>query len=310
LKNTRRSPSNKQKHKHNRADLLHDGAFSEIVPGCDYVFHVASPFFIEVTDPHAELIAPALGGTINVLSAVAAELKATGGTRPRRVVLTSSVAAVHGEYAAPPARGPGELYSEDDFNGTSSVDNGQAYHLSKVRAEEEAWKVAKASGIDLVTICPNFILGPPLLKGCAGTSVVYMRGLVEGRDGPSGAPIVCDVRDVARAHVLAAETPGASGRYIVSHSAPLPPSLTEAVLRDALPGCVVKPALPLEGGGGGGGGGENDDPLRPRIDNSRAAHDLGLALRPLRETVADMCTAMVALGLATPREEEVEGGEK
>lgn len=59
-------------------------------------------------------------------------------------MLTSSVAAVHGEYAAPPKKG--SLYSEEDWNETSTVANVQAYHLSKAMAEKEAWKVAEAKG--------------------------------------------------------------------------------------------------------------------------------------------------------------------
>jgi hypothetical protein len=94
-----------------------------------------------------------LKGTQNVLKA-AAKSKDT----LKRVILTSSVAgiphpnvaasvtnavhcercrlmpkmlvAVHGEYAVPPKNGV--LYSEEDWNETSSIDNGQAYHLSKV----------------------------------------------------------------------------------------------------------------------------------------------------------------------------------
>ena len=286
------------------ADLLAAHAFDALVPGCDYVFHVASPFFIASTDPHADLITPAVSGTINVLGAVAkANEKAGGGeSGVRRVILTSSVAAVHGEYAAPPVGG-GDLYTEADFNGTSTVENGQAYHASKALAEQEAWKVAGAKGIDLVTILPNFVLGPPLLSGAFGTSIGFLAAMVEGRAAPGGAPVVCDVRDVARAHVLAAEAPGASGRYIISHAAPLPPALVADVLADRLPGCAL---LGVEGGGEGGGAAADPPDLRPRIDNSRAATELGLALRPMRETVADMVTALVALGLATPREKEAE----
>ena len=40
-------------------------------------------------------------------------------------------AAVHGEYAAPPTSG--SLYSEADWNETSTAEGGQAYHLSKAR---------------------------------------------------------------------------------------------------------------------------------------------------------------------------------
>lgn len=281
------------------ANLLHEGAFDALVAGADYVFHVASPFFIASQDPHTDLITPAVAGTINVLSAVAR----AGKGRVKRVVLTSSVAAVHGEYAAAPVNG-GDLYSEADWNGTSSIDNGQAYHASKVQAEQEAWKLATAHGIDLITILPNFVLGPPLLAGAEGTSVGFMRDIVEGTAAPpagAGAPIIADVRDVARAHVLAAEAEGASGRYIVSHPGPLPPAVVVAALAQRLPGCALAaaPAAPAAPGADG-----EEAAMRPRIDGSRAAQELGLALRPMKETVADMITVLVALGLATPREQE------
>lgn len=45
----------------------------------------------------------------------------------------------------------------------------------------------------------------------------HAQGWVEGK-AQSGAPVFADVRDVARAHILAAENPAASGRYIVANS--------------------------------------------------------------------------------------------
>ena len=52
-----------------------------------------------------------------------------------------------------------------------------------------------------------------------------LQTLVEGSPA-SFAPVLCDVRDVARAHVLAAEMPSASGRYIVSaQKATAPPEI-------------------------------------------------------------------------------------
>ena len=44
-------------------------------------------------------------------------------------------------------------------------------------------------------------------------------------EGTKAIPIpsrYCDVRDVARAHILAAEVPGANGRYLVSHVETVP----------------------------------------------------------------------------------------
>ncbi len=57
-----------------------------------------------------------------------------------------------------------------------------------------------------------------------------MQGIVEGKP-VDGTPLICDVRDVARAHVLSAETPSASGRYIVSARAPVTATYLSTILR-------------------------------------------------------------------------------
>ena len=91
-----------------------------------------------------------------------------------RVVLTSSCAAVKGaNNAAPPKNG--KFYNEEDWNETSTVENGEPYFASKVQAEQAAWQIAKEMNIDLVTINPQFIMGPLLSSRTDGTSVGYMR---------------------------------------------------------------------------------------------------------------------------------------
>ena len=57
-----------------------------------------------------------------------------------------------------------------------------------------------------------------------------MQGIAEGKPA-EGTPLICDVRDVATAHVLAAEIPSASGRYIVSQRAPVTATYLSKVLR-------------------------------------------------------------------------------
>ena len=60
-----------------------------------------------------------------------------------------------------------------------------------------------------------------------------VQGIVEGKP-VEGTPLICDVRDVANAHVLAAETPSASGRYIVSQGTPVTATYLSKVLRVSL----------------------------------------------------------------------------
>ncbi|CDP14617.1 unnamed protein product [Coffea canephora] len=50
-----------------KANLLEEGSFDASIDGCDGVFHIASPFHDPRNDPQAELIDPAVKGTLNVL---------------------------------------------------------------------------------------------------------------------------------------------------------------------------------------------------------------------------------------------------
>lgn len=259
------------------ADLLTPGSFDTAVQDCTYVFHTASPFVIESDDPQKNIIDVAVKGTENVLSSVAK----TGGS-VRRVVLTSSVAAVHGEYGAPPKSG--ELYTEADYNETSTIEKGQAYHMSKVQAEKAAWRLAEGN-FDLVTICPNFVLGPILSPEADSLSVGFIKGIVEGGK-IEGGPIICDVRDVAAAHILAAESPSASGRYIISCKGPITPKFVSGVLRTRFPELSIQEAT--------------DDTLGDKMDNSRVQKGLGLLLRDPSSTLVDMAVTAIQLGLAKP----------
>ena len=73
------------------ADLLKDAGWDAAVAGCDYVLHVASLFPIGKV-PENSLVQPAVEGTERVLRAAAKN-------KVKRVVLTSSVAAVSGGRA-------------------------------------------------------------------------------------------------------------------------------------------------------------------------------------------------------------------
>jgi nucleoside-diphosphate-sugar epimerase len=194
-----------------KADLLQDGAYGEAMQGCELVIHTASPFLIgKVRDPQRQLVTPALEGTRNVLASVDAT------SSVKRVVLTSSVVAVHGDNVDMVGRGP---FTEDDWNTTSSVDH-QPYPYSKTVAEKAAWEICEQQDRwDLVTIHPGLVLGPSLTTASKSGSMTTMKAFTDGMlatGAPDLAMGMVDVRDVARAHILAGFTADAHGRYLTN----------------------------------------------------------------------------------------------
>ncbi|KGX90742.1 diaminohydroxyphosphoribosylaminopyrimidine deaminase [Pontibacillus halophilus JSM 076056 = DSM 19796] len=193
------------------ADLLKKGSFNKAVQGSEYVFHTASPFFISgFKDPYKELVRPAKEGTINVINAV------NEASSVKRVVLTSSAVAIFGDNCDLAGK---IAFTERDWNKTSTVDH-NPYSYSKTLAEREAWKMAHSQERwDLVTINPTLIVGPSLSKRTDSTSITMIRDLLTGQY-KTGVPSLIngtvDVRDVAKAHILAAFTKQATGRYLLS----------------------------------------------------------------------------------------------
>jgi nucleoside-diphosphate-sugar epimerase len=195
-----------------KADLLDSGSFDMPMEGCELVMHTASPFFLtRAKNPQEELIRPAKEGTRNVLEAV----KRT--PTVKRVVLTSSAAAIYGDNADIKLV-PGGLFTEKEWNVTSSAQY-NPYPYSKTIAEKEAWAIVKEQDRwDLVTINPGWIIGPSLSKRKDSMSISTMIQLGDGtfRTGvPELWNGIADVRDVASAHIKAGFTPNASGRHII-----------------------------------------------------------------------------------------------
>jgi len=130
-----------------KADLLEPGSYAGAMAGCELVFHTASPFTAHVEDPVKQLIEPAQLGTRNVLE----QAKQTPSVK--RVVLTSSCAAIYGDNADL-EKTPRGVFTEEIWNTSSSVDH-QAYSYSKTLAEREAWEIAGTQDRwDLVTVNP------------------------------------------------------------------------------------------------------------------------------------------------------------
>ncbi|XP_057807763.1 phenylacetaldehyde reductase-like isoform X2 [Salvia miltiorrhiza] len=187
------------------ADLVEEGSFDSIIHGCVGVFHTASPVIIVTTNPQADLIDPAVKGTLNVLKSCH-ETKSV-----RRVVLTSSTAAVvyNGKAIGPDVVVDETWHSDPAF----CQENKEWYILSKTLAEQAAWNFANENGIDLVVMNPGLVLGP-LLQPTLNLTSQFVVDLIKGKSGFPFYQCV-DVRDVAHAHIMGFEKSSASGRYVL-----------------------------------------------------------------------------------------------
>lgn len=275
-----------------KADLLDTGSFTEPMAGCELVIHTASPFFMEKPkDADAELLRPAKQGTRSVLEA------AQQTASVKRVVLTSSIAAICGDMADMEAV-PGGVFTEKDWNVSSSAQH-LPYNYSKTIAEQEAWAIAEGQDQwDLVTINPGWIIGPSLSKRRDSWSI---SGMIKFGDGtykqgvPDLSMPIVDVRDVAAAHIRAGFTPEAGGRHILSSEEATMLELADMLRRhfgDAYPfprrqapkfvfwliapifGVTRKYVSRNVG-------------YHPKFDNSYSKADLGISYLPIEQTVKE-----------------------
>ncbi|KAK8565981.1 hypothetical protein V6N12_059525 [Hibiscus sabdariffa] len=188
-----------------KAELLDEGCFESIVDGCQGVFHTASPVLFSASDPQAEIIDPAIKGTLNVLKSCAKVPSI------KRVVMTASISSVlyNGKPLTPDVVVDETWFSDSRF----CQENKLWYMLSKTLAEEAAWRFAKDNRINLVVLNPGYVIGP-LLQSALNTTSELVLSLTRGENTlPTSTFRFVDVRDVAYAHILAFEVPLAAGRY-------------------------------------------------------------------------------------------------
>lgn len=266
-----------------KADLLKDGTYEKAMADCNVVFHTASPFQSRVKDPQKDLVDPALKGTENVLNSV----KKTKSVK--RVVLTSSVAAIYG-VPEDIEKAPDGILTEDVWNTSSSLDV-TPYNYSKTLAEKAAWKIAKGQkSWDMVAINPALVFGPGTAKTQTSESFNVIKSMVGGRMA-EGAPNVrlgaVDVRDVAEAHFRAAFIPSAEGRHIVFAQ-----SCSLLDIADMLRENYGKkwPLPEVEAPG---------DIIPWRADNGKSQEKLGMLYGGVGVAVNDMVEQMIKDGLLT-----------
>ena len=248
------------------------------------MFHVASPFPNQAPKDEQELIKPALEGTLNVLNAA---FDAGVG----KVVVTSSVIAVSGMCRDD---------REFDENDWPQMEGLTAYAKSKVLAERAAWDFVaekKKNGekcFELAVINPSFILGPSLhlTPTAIGTSEKRILDILTGttKKIPYWYVGVCDVRDVALAHLRAAFLSEASGyRHIIMTQKKfysmkdLADVLREEFIPKGFDICKEDETGP-----------DNNT----RVANNRMINILGINPISLSKTLVDMANSFIEAGMA------------
>ena len=189
------------------ADLASDAGWDEALAGAPLVMHTASPFPMSQPKTRDELVATARDGTLRVLAAAAK-------ARARRVVLTSSIAAVMYPSVGEQSR----TYTEIDWTDPARRDV-TPYIASKAIAEKAAWAFVQSTpgAPQLAVINPGFVQGPAL-DADLSTSHEVIRHMAQGKfpaAPKAGFPMV-DVRDVAALHLAAMRHPLAAGQRFLA----------------------------------------------------------------------------------------------
>ncbi|RWZ46067.1 NAD-dependent epimerase/dehydratase family protein [Labedella phragmitis] len=270
------------------ADLLAEEGWDDAVAGVDYVLHAASPLGFSGGE---DLIRIAREGAARVLSAAAR-------SGVKRAVLTSSAVAAISDDPRP--------YGVETVWAAPSGTPARRYNDSKIFAERDAWRLANETGLELSTVLPTFMQGPPPGAPSKEGSVELVRRLLTG--GLPAVPRigwdVVDVRDIATLHLLSMTSPLAAGERFIGSGDWLwwrdmarilrekAPEISRKVPTKNMPDTVVKmlgrfnpqmASLRLNLG------------KQTSVDGSKARNILDWHPRPAEETVLDTAAALAAM---------------
>jgi dihydroflavonol-4-reductase len=213
-------------------DLEQDSGWNDALEGIEVLMHTASPFPIASPKDENQIIVPAVEGTLRAL-------KAAHHAGVKRVILTSSVAAIYGSEL--PA-GKTE-FDETIFTDVEHPIGRLAYTKSKTLAEAAAWDYVRTSApeIDFTTINPVLVLGAPLDRNF-GSSVSLVERILSAKDPmlPNVSFSIVDVKDVAAMHVNSIKNSRTYGERIIASSSMLSFVEIAKYLQKSLPALKIK----------------------------------------------------------------------
>ncbi len=278
-------------------DILDQASLVRACEGVDVLFHVAAVYKNFTPNPD-DIIKPAIEGTKNAIAAA----RAAG---VKRLVYTSTGATMG--FTPDPKR----PITEDDFLETAAT----PYIRAKIEAEKVVREAAKSDGLEIVILNPSGVFGPRDYRIGPATRAII--GLLQG-DPTFFYVGVTDVRDVGRAHVLAAEKGKHGRRYLVVGDTVSPAQVRDAYGRIAgikpptfapprfllnfLAGRMEKQALAT-----GGDANLTRDMLKDALgkhlayDGSRSKSELGMTYRPAEEVIRDTIRWLLFMGALKPK---------
>ncbi|HUB94048.1 MAG TPA: aldehyde reductase [Verrucomicrobiae bacterium] len=280
-----------------KADLIDDQGWAEVVKGCTYVLHVASPFPPIQPRDEDDIIVPAREGTLRVL-------RASAMARVKRVVITSSSVAMR--FHSQPGR---TVITEECWTDLTRPGL-KPYVKSKTLAEQAAWKFIKNdnTGMELTTIAPATMLGP-VLGVHVSFSVQLVQSLLSGKVPavPRLGFCIVDVRDEAGLHIAAMTSPDAVGQRFLGGGTSLWMSDVVEVLKNGLdaidtaelpkyrmPDLVAQALAPFVPSLKA----TIDDLGKKRLYSSaKAERLLRWHMRPIEETILDTARSLINNGL-------------
>ncbi|KAK6458399.1 protein induced by osmotic stress [Scheffersomyces xylosifermentans] len=267
--------------------LEKQGAFDEALkshPEVTIFLHTASPVTFAAKDNENDVLIPAINGTKYVLESIH-----KSAPQIKRVVYTSSVVAI-ASFAQ--IFDPTFVASEDVFN-PITYEEGKAhpvsaYFASKTLAEKAAWEYVKENKpqYTLSTVNPVFVLGPQAkdeeAKGDLNATAEYIDAVYKLKKDdkiPESAGHFVDVRDVAKAHVIAFEKDEAQGKRLITYTENFNSQLILNIIRKNFPG--LRERLPV-------GNPENVDFSHfAEVDDAKSRAILGDERISLEQSVKD-----------------------
>ncbi len=258
------------------------------------VYHIASIF--TPTEDHYQMALDNVNGAEDLMNAIVKSISDDNTLLSNlRVVLTSSTAAVRGPNQTPIN---GKWYTHKDWNTASEHGKnwGNSYQWSKAESERRAWDIAKENGIEMVSMCPSFIFGPPNGELSSSYSIEIVDSWIKGKS-PVQSRLCVDIRDVAKAHRLAGTLPHAAGeRFIVSSEARLTSQKAAAIFQEVAKETgfdpdAIHPDTSFDGGAIAIGDKE--------VEAEERLRDLlGLECRSVEDTMRDMARTLFEMDKA------------